>query len=425
MTKVTLHKCKRARAPTKNGAPRSRTFWMLRWYGTDGCRYGEVIGGCDKLPKRDAEARRREKQSKLDCGVVRPDRPRRNTLADFLQQDREAVSIDMAPRSIVEMKTAARHAAAVLGDDFDLHKVNAAAVGRIKKYLSDKGRSPATIRKINMTLQGAFSRGIGLGLVTTNPFLPRSRRRPYGVRLPKVQQSPVRIYKRFEIDALLAVAPSKWWATYIRLAFTSGLRQGEVLNLMWSDIDLEVGTVTVRGKKAGTFTIRDQTYPILPWTSKTYEARTVPIPAETVDALRDFRTYQEPPRSAYAFLSLDRLTEIGRIIEAKGAFPPGHKLVTNLMREWVRIQDAARDRLSEGADEPYEWQHRTIHDLRRTYGTAMARYIALHELKALLGHSSIKTTDRYYLAVGDDLGKRIETAFGSGQHQDNIEAKKA
>ncbi len=76
MTNVTLHKIKR-----KHGA-----CWALRWYGTDGKRYGESLGSCRKLPKRDAEALRRAKQGKLDCGVVRPDRPGRMTLDAFAEQ---------------------------------------------------------------------------------------------------------------------------------------------------------------------------------------------------------------------------------------------------------------------------------------------------------------------------------------------------
>jgi integrase len=59
----------------------------------------------------------------------------------------------------------------------------------------------------------------------------------------------------------------------------------------------------------------------------------------------------------------------------------------------------------------YQWEPRTIHDLRRSYGTLMARHVPIHELKSLMGHSSIRTTERHYLAVGDDLGERVRAAF--------------
>ena len=36
----------------------------------------------------------------------------------------------------------------------------------------------------------------------------------------------------------------------------------------------------------------------------------------------------------------------------------------------------------------------------------------MHELKALMGHSSIRTTEAYYLAVGD-VSEKVQAAFGS------------
>ncbi|MCH7567410.1 MAG: hypothetical protein IH787_07125, partial [Nitrospirae bacterium] len=99
MTKITLHKVNRERP---RGSPRK--VWMLRWYGTDGTRHGETFGDCRRVSKRDAEAVRRDKQSKMDCGIVRPDKPRRLGLDEFLDRDREASSIDVKRRTIQEMR---------------------------------------------------------------------------------------------------------------------------------------------------------------------------------------------------------------------------------------------------------------------------------------------------------------------------------
>lgn len=96
-----------------------------------------------------------------------------------------------------------------------------------------------------------------------------------------------------------------------------------------------------------------------------------------------------------------------------GQLPPGHKLVSNLKRSWDRIQAKAKALLSEGADEPYEWRHRTIHDLRKTYGTHLQRHVSAFDLKRLLGHSSLKTTETYYVGASDGLDVKIAAAFGS------------
>ena len=151
-------------------------------------------------------------------------------------------------------------------------------------------------------LQGAFTRGVKNRLVLSNPF--------DGVDLPKVQPKKVQFFRRFEVEAMIGVAWSQWWRVFIRLAYTSGLRQEELLTLRWEDVDLDEQTVTVAPKKAGTFNANGREYPILEWTAKDYETRVVKIPTDTVAALRRYRDFQEQPRSAYVFLSLDRLADL-------------------------------------------------------------------------------------------------------------------
>ena len=41
----------------------------------------------------------------------------------------------------------------------------------------------------------------------------------------------------------------------------------------------------------------------------------------------------------------------------------------------------------------------------------MAQHVPTHELKALMGHSTIRTTERYYLAPSDDLSAKVAAAF--------------
>ncbi len=398
MTKVYLMKAQR---PTR--ANPKRKVWLLRWTTTDGRQPCEIIGDAAKVTKREAEAARRELQGKLDNDLAPRDRPKRMTLADFLGRDREVAALNLRPRSLTDLKLAGRHACDVLGETADVRHLDVADAIRVQAHLAKLGMAQATIVSIMRRLQGAFSRGVAMGLVTSNPFTPRTKRRPHGVSLPKLPEGAIRVYEPCEVEAMIGAA-SPWWATFIRLAYTSGLREGEMLNLLWADVDFTAGTVSAQTKKAGTFRAGETTYPILPWQTKSFYNRTVKIPAATVKDLRNFRDFHEPPRSAYVFLSLSRLEQLAE----RQTLPD--KLVNNLSRDFRRIQDAAAEALSSDA-EPYDWQHRTIHDLRRTYGTRMARHVPAHELRRLMGHSSINTTIRHYLAVGDDVAAKIEAAF--------------
>ncbi len=73
---------------------------------------------------------------------------------------------------------------------------------------------------------------------------------------------------------------------FIALAETSGLRRGELVNLHWRDIDFDAGSVRVSAKRAGEFAVGNgDSYPIMAWSAKSYEERTVPIPESTVALL--------------------------------------------------------------------------------------------------------------------------------------------
>jgi integrase len=70
----------------------------------------------------------------------------------------------------------------------------------------------------------------------------------------------IRIYTSEECDRLVKVASDVQdesileWDLVITLALTTGMRKGELLNLVWSDIDLAEMVVEVNPKPSGTQT---------------------------------------------------------------------------------------------------------------------------------------------------------------------------
>jgi hypothetical protein len=72
--------------------------------------------------------------------------------------------------------------------------------------------------------------------------------------------------------------------------------------------------------------------------------------------------------------------------------------VKNLNRNRSRLRRLARVSKS------------TYHDLRRSCLTNWANHLPIHVVQRLAGHSEIRTTQQYYLAVReDDLAKARET----------------
>ena len=60
-----------------------------------------------------------------------------------------------------------------------------------------------------------------------------------------------------------------------------------------------------------------------------------------------------------------------------------------------------------------DWTVGTMHDLRKSYATLMARAVPMHEWQRLLGHASITTTAEYYTEAGDDVTEAVRLAFAS------------
>ena len=76
------------------------------------------------------------------------------------------------------------------------------------------------------------------------------------------------------------------------LALTTGMRRGEFLGLRWADIDLPLGTVTVRRSV-------EQTHEGIGFKSpKGKRGRLISLPALTVDALKEHRQHQNAQRKA-------------------------------------------------------------------------------------------------------------------------------
>ncbi|MHC4415155.1 MAG: tyrosine-type recombinase/integrase [Planctomycetota bacterium] len=428
-TYVKLHRQRVGKKPPK-------PVWKLVWWGLrDGARakFQQTIGHCHDMNADEAELLRAKKETDLNSGRTSPNKPRRISLERFLEQDRENEASRSKPRSIDELKTAGNHALRILGEK-SIQKIEHKDALRIRNNLA-KHVSPATVGKVMAKLHAAFGRAVDQELIDRNPFDK--------VKLPKVQDRPVAIFKPDEAEALLdaaergwwqcrntrckateayddvvkcpacgtavrPVVPGLWWSCLVQLAYTSGLRKGELLNLTWADLDLEPGKgeVRVMPKRAGTFTADGSEYPILAWDAKDYENRTIPIPDATVEMLQQLQDHQEPPRSVYVFLSLERLREVKAYMAAHGGNLSAHyALVNNMDRRWQEILSTAMRRMGR------QFKAHKIHDLRRSFGSVQAQRLAIHELKVLMGHSSIITTQKYYLAPSDELADKVRGAY--------------
>ncbi|EFB4108288.1 site-specific integrase [Escherichia coli O53] len=112
-----------------------------------------------------------------------------------------------------------------------------------------KGRSVVTVNYYMTTIAGMFQFAADHGYIETNPFegikpLKKARAEPD----PLTRDEFIRL-----IDACRHQQTKNLWS----LAVYTGMRHGELVSLAWEDIDLKVGTITIRRNytKLGEFTL--------------------------------------------------------------------------------------------------------------------------------------------------------------------------
>jgi hypothetical protein len=108
------------------------------------------------------------------------------------------------------------------------------------------------------------------------------------------------------------------------------------------------------------------------------------------------------------------LGKIAREVARKGKLGNNYEAVNNMKARFDLIQSKARALLAQERSvnvDDVAWEHGTIHDLRRTYGTRMARVLPMHVLREYMGHAHIKTTAEYYLAAETQDADRARAAM--------------
>ena len=101
----------------------------------------------------------------------------------------------------------------------------------------NKGLSPTTVHRVHGNLRAAYRYAISHDIVTNDPTLK--------VTPPKRIKAKINSPDPREVAEAIRQAESRWpaYALAIRIAATTGIRQGAVVGLRWSDINDGIMTV--------------------------------------------------------------------------------------------------------------------------------------------------------------------------------------
>jgi len=233
--------------------------------------------------------------------------------------------------------------------------------------------STRSLRHVAALLRQVLKAAVEWGETDANPALK--------VPLPSLRREPEKIkawrpdeVRRYCTEmASSSAANAGFWLLVTILALTTGLRRGELAGLMWSDIDLEGRTLTIRRTRLDPGT---ETGP--PKTAGS--GRTIDLSDHAVACLRDLRSLQEADRSILGTAWADT----GFVLVLADGQPPNPDSITRRFR-----RDCERLGL----------MYPTIHGLRHTFATTALENNAVHVVSRILGHSDVSTTLSTYAHV--------------------------
>ena len=117
----------------------------------------------------------------------------------------------------------------------DIHPLN------IEKFygdLLDAGVGPRNVRHIHAVLHRSLEKAVGYGLILRNPA--------HGVTLPKYKPAEMQVWDESQVVVFLVGAEGSRFKSLYHLAVTTGMRQGEIFGLKWSDLHWNCGTIQVQ-----------------------------------------------------------------------------------------------------------------------------------------------------------------------------------
>jgi len=244
------------------------------------------------------------------------------------------------------------------------------AAANIEEYLAAMlraGSSPKTVRNHRGAISAFCSFLRRRGLLDHNPVAD--------VPAPPVVRRPIIILSENECAQALALAQQHGRLAEVAVALYTGLRAGEIRNLLWSDLDLDSDKPTLLVRE-----------------SKTKKPRIVPVCRPLAEILR--RQHREAGAFAWVF-------------PARHTFPGGWKYVNRqrcedtLERQLAPIRQAMKKFALAGRGTGSGW-----HLFRHTFVTRAIVKIGSDKLTTIrdwAGHSSVTMTERYlHLAQGYD-----------------------
>jgi integrase len=292
------------------------------------------------------------------------------TVATYLDQWLEAHTVEVKPKTLQDYRHLInRHVRPQMGA-LRLQAITPARLTKLYRELAASGGrdgaglSPRTVEYVHAVLRKAFRDAVVVDqILPSNPVERAKRPR-------KAHSEPGQVWTPAQLRTFLDTVMQHRLFAFYHLAAYTGARRGELLNLRWRDIDLDLAEIRITGSAAVIAGRR------IEGTTKSGRSRTVSIDPDTVQLLRDHRKRQaeERLRVGPEWRGTDDY-----VFSTAWGEPIHPDTVSSLMTTLISIHNDQR-----GETLP----HARLHDLRHVHATTLLLAgVPVHVVAARLGHA--------------------------------------
>jgi site-specific recombinase XerD len=236
-----------------------------------------------------------------------------------------------------------------------VHQIREVYVEECIQSIREKGGSPKTANETLSIIKAMFDYAIKHYYASLNPAKD----------IPKFPDAPATAVEYFsddEMTQILEDSPERWRDIF-EFFYLTGLRNAELINLTWSDVDSENNQIKIRSKSH--------------WKTKTRNVRYIPLNEKAVEILKRCQRYD------------------------------GHDFVFTT-RKGTKISDEYPRKVLQKVLERLGLEGH-IHKLRHTFASHLVmKGEPLYNVSKLLGHTSIDMTQQYAHLAQESLKKTVD-----------------
>jgi integrase len=337
-------------------------------------------------PRKAAEKRLRELLSMAEGGHA----PSRDTLAAWLDEWLLAIRAEVSPLTIHSYKKATENIFKPMLGDIRLASLDRIAIRKCWADLGDR-LAPSSIRMMHRILSASLSYAVEVGELSSNPCAGWRK----GRGLPKLANTEKPALSAVNLAAVIDAARGHPMFAPVTIAAGTGARRSEIAALLWSDIDLATGIVTLARALKQVSTDRIEVG--LP---KGGKSRRVRLPPSYLGLLNEWRLQQA-----------ERMLALGHRVG------PDDPICTDAIGEVMtpnRITNQFTDLARRCGIKA------TFHDLRHAHASLLlAGGTDIKTVQLRLGHATPSITLNTYShaipGTGDDEAERLDRALsGNG-----------